>query len=293
MKLKGGLVYLLLVPAAVSCSRIKHVSANGADLAYLEKGRGPRILLVHGSLSDFNMWSAQMDALARNHRVIAISRRYHWPDMLREEPKDYTPQMHAKDLAAFIRTLKLAPVDLVGHSYGGFICAYVAKDQPELVHSLTLIEPPIFSFLPPQPEPPPFITAALNLFAKGEDDAAVKSFIDGVEGAGSFERFSPVIRKHMLLNAREMRAELRMPSEQYFPVFTCDDARQIKAPMLLVKGAKSPDFLRAILDQLHVCVPSSSEVEIPGASHGVQFENPQAFNDALLQFLAHVERVPQ
>ena len=41
----------------------------------------------------------------------------------------------------------------------------------------------------------------------------------------------------MLLNARTMRAQLRMPSDRDFPVFTCDDARRIKAPMFLVKGA--------------------------------------------------------
>lgn len=293
MKLRSVLVIFLFLPTSVSGQRTKHVNANGADFAYVEKGRGVPILLVHGSLSDFNMWSAQMDALARNHRVIALSRRYHWPSVLEEEPKDYTPQLHANDMAAFIRALNLGSVHLVGHSYGGFICAYLAKDHPEQVRSLTLIEPPIFSFLPPQPEPPPFITTALSLFAKGEDVSAVKSFIAGVEGPGSFERLSPEIQKHMLLNAREMRAELRMPPDRYLPAFTCDDARQIKAPMFLVKGAKSPDFLRAILDQLHTCVPSSSETEIPNASHGVQFENSQAFNDALLQFLAHVEKAPQ
>ena len=270
--------------------RMKHVHANGADFAYVEKGRGVPIVLVHGSLSDFKMWSAQMDALARNHRVIALSRRYHWPTVLERDPKDYTPQAHAKDVAAFVQALNLEPVHLVGQSYGGFVCAYVAKEHPQLLRSLTLIEPPIFSLLASRSEPPAFITAALSLFAKGEDASAVKCFISAVHGPGSFERFSPEIQKHMLLNAREMRAELRMPPDRHLPGFTCDDARQIKAPMLLVKGAKSPDFLRAILDQLHDCVPSSTKVDIPNASHGVQFENPEAFNNALLQFLAHVEK---
>jgi non-heme chloroperoxidase len=294
MNLRSVLVSLLfLVPSAVSGQRIKHVNANGADFAYVEKGRGVPILLVHGSLSDFSMWSAQMDALARNHRVIALSRRYHWPNLLKEEPKDYTPQLHANDLVSFIRALKIEPVHLVGQSYGGFICAFVSKDHPELIRTLTLIEPPIFSLLPAHPERPSFATTALNLFARGEDDAAVRAFIEGAHGAGSFERLSPEIQKHMLLNAREMRGELRMPPDQSFPAFTCDDVRRIQAPMLLVKGENSPAFLRTILDKLHACVPASTEIEIPAASHGVQFENPQAFNDALLQFLAHVEKALQ
>jgi non-heme chloroperoxidase len=290
MKFLGALVSLLLLAVPAFCSKVKHVTANGVDLAYVEKGRGTPILLVHGSLGDFNTWSGQMDTLARNHRVIALSRRYHWPNMLKEEPKDYTPQLHAQDVSAFIQALGLAPVHLVGHSYGGFICAYVAKDHPELVRSLTLIEPPIFSLVSSRPEQPPFATTALDLFAKGNDDSAVKSFISGVHGPGSFERLPPKIQEHMLLNAHEMRAELRMPPERYFPVFTCDDARRITMPTLLVMGTNSPSFFRAILDQLRVCVQSSTETEIPAASHGVQYENPEAFNDALLKFVAQVEK---
>jgi non-heme chloroperoxidase len=73
------------------------VRANGVDLAYVEKGRGTPILLVHGSLGDFNMWSGQMDTLARNHRVIVLSRRYHWPNVLKEERVEKTSPLRKKD----------------------------------------------------------------------------------------------------------------------------------------------------------------------------------------------------
>ena len=272
-----------------SSAEIKHVKTNGADFPFVEKGHGVPILLVHGSLCDFSMWSAQMDDMACKHRVIALSRRYHWPNLLEEDPKDYTPQLHAADLVSFIRALKIQPVHLVGHSYGAFICALVAKDHPELIRTLTLIEPPMFTLLSAHSERPPFITFASNLFEKGEDHAAVKLFVEGVHGVGSFERLSPAIQKHMLLNAREMRAELRMPPDQHLCAFSCDDAQQIEAPVLLVKGENSPLFFHTILDKLHACVPASSEIEISAASHGVQFENPEAFNEALLKFLVGVE----
>jgi hypothetical protein len=132
MKFLGALVLLLFLPAPAFCSKIKHTTANGANFSYVEKGHGTPILLVHGSLSDFTMWSAQLDVLGQNHRVVALSRRYHWPNASKEDPKDYTAQLHANDVAAIIQALKLGPVHLVGHSYGGFICAYVAKEHPEL-----------------------------------------------------------------------------------------------------------------------------------------------------------------
>lgn len=58
-----------------SSAEIKHVKTNGADLAFVEKGHGVPILLVHGSLCDFSMWSAQMDDLARKHRTTTLLQR--------------------------------------------------------------------------------------------------------------------------------------------------------------------------------------------------------------------------
>ena len=37
------------------------------------------------------------------------------------------------------------PVDLMGHSFGGTVCLRVALERPDLVRSLTLVEPVIFA----------------------------------------------------------------------------------------------------------------------------------------------------
>src|SRR5678815_5021842 len=55
--------------------RSGNVLANGLSFSYLEEGSGTPVVLVHGSVSDYREWTAQMSPLATHYRVIAYSRR--------------------------------------------------------------------------------------------------------------------------------------------------------------------------------------------------------------------------
>ena len=56
------------------------INVNGYDMAYLDVGRGPPLVCVHGSLCDFRIWSSVLGPLTRKHRVIAPSLRHFFPD---------------------------------------------------------------------------------------------------------------------------------------------------------------------------------------------------------------------
>jgi pimeloyl-ACP methyl ester carboxylesterase len=70
------------------------------------------------------------------------------------------------------------------------------------------------------------------------------------------------------------------------PVFTCDMAKKIIAPTLLSDGERSPKFFYRILDQLEVCLPNHERIVIAGSSHTVPSESPDAYDQAVLTFLA-------
>src|SRR4026208_284847 len=127
---------------------VKSIFINGDSIHYIDIGKGDPVVFVHGSLGDFRTWAGQMDTFAKNHRVIAYSRRFAYPNkQVINDSADYTVIPHAKDLAEFIKALKLEPVHLVGHSYGAFTALLTTKDHPELVRSLMLGEPPVMSLL--------------------------------------------------------------------------------------------------------------------------------------------------
>jgi len=102
------------------------IDVDGVSLFYEEKGTGQPLLFVHGIPTDYRAWGSQLDAFSDNYRVIAYSRRYAQPNKREGDLLDSTIENNTTDLVGFIKKLGIAPVHLVGHSYGGFIASYCA-----------------------------------------------------------------------------------------------------------------------------------------------------------------------
>src|SRR6266498_3519408 len=145
-RLAGCMLILLFFVLGVggdgsTAPQVKTIAVNGTNLAYLEQGQGPPLVLVHGTLVDYRYWTAQMDPFAERYRVIAVSLRHHYPNASTGDQSDYGPRVHAADVAALVRTVASGPVHLVGHSYGGLVALLLARDHPGLAQSLVLEEP--------------------------------------------------------------------------------------------------------------------------------------------------------
>ena len=95
-------------------SSVQRIRVNGADLAYVEQGQGPVVVLALGVVGDYRAWTNQMGALSARHRVIAYSFRYHHPNAPAGPAAEYTVPVHAADLAALVRALGLGPAHVVG-----------------------------------------------------------------------------------------------------------------------------------------------------------------------------------
>jgi pimeloyl-ACP methyl ester carboxylesterase len=280
------------------------VSVNDAQLAYVEQGSGDAVIFVHGGISDLRIWEKQMAAFSENHRAIAYSRRYAWPNT--DVPDGVDDQMwpHVDDLAEVIRKLDAAPVHLVGNSWGGFICLLTSLRYPELVRSLTVEEPPVIPlFVSNQPKPQELLKLflsrprsaaalmkffgtgmgpAIKAFKKGDVDGGVRVFARGVLGVDAYESLPPEVKAAMRANGKALISELLGAG---FPAFSDDDARRIKAPTLLVTGEKSPALLRCLTDRLQELVPNGERVDIADASHLMHYERPSAVNAAVMDFI--------
>jgi non-heme chloroperoxidase len=283
----GSLLGMALsVPAAAI--ETKQITVNGMPFTYVEEGKGAPIVLVHGALGDYRTWSGEMDDFAKRHHVIAYSLRYHYPNTWTDGPYSY--QVHTADLVALLQTLNLGPVHLVGHSYGGVIAALVVRKHPELIRSLVLAEASLNGLIANNEEAKPqlaevgkTIKTAQGLVQKGESEQAAITFIDFVnEPAGGFMGLPEFYRKEMLQNASTVKPLLASPPP---PSFTCEDAKAIKAPTLLVEGQLTQTFRRLVNNELQRCLPNAERTVIPDAAHPLEMEKPGEFNAAVLQFL--------
>ncbi len=115
-------------------------------------------------------------------------------------------------------------------------------------------------------------------------EEGVRTFINGVLGQGAFDKLPTSIRAGMMENAPEMKAEEFSPG--YFSEFTCDDAKKIKAPTLLLTGELSPQMFRCIIKELQRCMPEAECSVIPKSSHAMHIGNPEAYNARVLSFLS-------
>jgi pimeloyl-ACP methyl ester carboxylesterase len=111
---------------------------NGYDMAYLDVGKGPPLVCVHGSLSDFRIWGAVIGPLSARRRVIGVSLRHFFPEHWDGVGDTYSIAQHVQDVIAFIEKLGVGPADLMGHSRGGHISFRVAQRRPDLVRKLIL-----------------------------------------------------------------------------------------------------------------------------------------------------------
>jgi non-heme chloroperoxidase len=283
---------LILIATAANAQEVKRVSLNGVELAYVEAGQGDPVVLVHGGLQDYRLWREIVPRLAKQFRVIAYSRRNHFPNAVDADgAPDVAGDIHGEDLATLVGLLRLQRVHVVGHSSGAVAAMFFAAKYPELVRTVALNEPPAAGLLADTADGNIILREfgagmgpAREAFRTGRLDDAVRLFVDGVGGAGAFNRRSEADQRMALDNALAHVADTL--SKQPRAPFGCDAAKRITAPALLTNGERSPKFFHRIVDELARCLPRSERVIVPIASHTVPTENAESYAQAVLGFLS-------
>ena len=268
---------------------VKSVRVNGTELSYIEQGRGEPVILIHGFLSDYRVWTAQVSGLSKHYRVIAYSRRYHHPNPWPPAPPQTSFSQDAEDLAALIGALKLRRVHLVGHSAGAHVAALVARDYPQLVRSVVFGEPLFEALVAQSPEAaslPPlmFFADANKAFQQGDDEGGLRILVEGIIGrGGAYEEMPAHLHRMLLDNLRLGKAQMaaRAPAP-----FTCDDARRIKTPALVLEGEQTVKVFHVAAEELRKCLPHGEQAVLAGATHALELDNPAGFNEIVLKFFA-------
>jgi pimeloyl-ACP methyl ester carboxylesterase len=285
-----GLAGAILTAQSAAAPKPRQLDVNGVELTYVDEGKGEPIVFVHGAVGDLRFWEPQRQGFASKYRFIAYTYRYHGTDPWPDDGRNYTVATHAADLTAFLTGLKAGPVHLVGLSYGGILAAMVATEHPELLRTLTLAEPALFSLLT-DPEAKPVLDAfnkgaqeIVGQLKAGDQSAALKTLVALVRGGGpdSFDREAEPVRRMLEANARTL--PLLFPSPP--PPVSCETLNKVKTPTLVVEGAQTPEWFKRIDKATVSCIAGSRFVTIPDASHPMSGDNPAAFNKAVLEFIA-------
>lgn len=229
-----------------------------------------RVVLVHGSvLGGAPTWSAQ-EALRERFELVVVERPGFPPG----------PPVERVDFAedAVLVAELLRPGDhLVGHSYGGVVSLLAAAHQPEVLASLTVVEPPATRVAAGNPAADALAAGAAELWATGpthDPETFLNMFLVAV--GSDFHPPSPFPPE--LEQGARMLVRERPPSEADIPLEALAAA---PFPKLVVSGAHHPAF-DAICDTLESAL-GAERVALRGNGHSVQ-RHPD-FNAALADFV--------
>jgi non-heme chloroperoxidase len=272
---------------------------HGLALHYVEQGTGTPLIFVHGSLSDGGYWADQVGPFAKHYRAIAYSRRYNYPNV-NPVRRGYSAVVDAEDLAAFIHTLHLGKVVVIGHSYGALTALFLAAKHPELVRALVLAEPPAISLLMHLPSDEAKTGKAMfediqrkmvapmqQAFRKGDHDAGIAAFMDYVfNDPHAWDKMPESAREDTLRDAHEW--DVMMTTGILFPNIEPPTIRRITAPVLLLSGAKSYQFLGLITEELARLLPNRETIVLPDAGHQMWYQAPDVCRRDVETFLVHI-----
>ncbi|MYN29452.1 alpha/beta fold hydrolase [Duganella levis] len=119
---------------------IKHhtVQANGIRQHYLDAGKGAPVVLLHGFPETNFAWRFQIPELAKHYRVIAPDLRGYGET---DKPAGgYDKRNMARDLVELLKVLDIPKIALVGHDRGARVATRFAKDYPELLDRLVVMD---------------------------------------------------------------------------------------------------------------------------------------------------------
>lgn len=265
------------------------VSGDGTAIADWTSGQGRPLVLVHGTTADHTRWRPLLPYLEPHATVHAIDRRGRGAS---GDAPHYEVTREFEDVAAVIDAVAEAagsPVDVLGHSFGG-LCAFGAATLTANIRRLVLYE----GWPSPDPEQlafPPGIEARLDaLLAEGRREAALETFFREVVRMPQEEfavyRTLPawqarIAAAHTI--TRESRGEqaARLDPEQ---------AATITAPVLLLVGGDSPEFLKAGVDTVADVLPDARIAVLEGQQHIAIDLVPAVFANHVLAFLRHQRR---
>jgi esterase len=256
---------------------------GGLSLAYLRRGEGPDVVLLHGGGLDATDWQEIAPALAETGRRVTA------PDLRGCGESDWDPdarygvEQTLADLDELVGELGLGTFDLVGHSLGAVTACVYAARWPERVRRCVMEDGgPADHTRPASLESP---TIVFDSVAHAEA-ALSKTLPRGIPGWVLGSRFRELDDGRLTWRS-DIEGRVRWSAAGGEPLIPglWPYVEAMRRPTLLIRGAESPLFNVEYAERMAAVNPMIRLVTIPDAGHLVHCEQPAAFLEAVIPFL--------
>ena len=216
------------------------------QLHYTEHGSGEPLVLLHGNGEDSSYFEHQIAFFQDRYRVIAVDTRGHGKSPRGTAP--LTLNQFADDLSAFMDELDIASAHILGFSDGANVAILFALAHPTRVKSLIL--------------------NGGNLFPEGLTDQTRREIDKEYEQA-------------VLANDENQLELLRLMIDE--PHIDPAQLAALSMPTLVVAG--TDDMIEEAHTRLIAESIPNAQLTLIEGTHFIAFENPDAFNRVVSEFL--------
>lgn len=248
----------------------------------------PTLVLLHGFTGSTANWAHQQAVFAAHYRTIVVDLLGHGQTEAPADPARYSMEQSASDLAGLLTTIAPGPVNLLGYSMGGRLALYFAAHYPYLVQSLILESA--------SPGLADDEARQERIHSDGELADAIEAggmaaFVERWEKLPLFvtqQTLPPTVQSQLheqrlqnrpqgLANSLRGMGTGRQPS-------LWEQLTTLSVPALLLAGELDQKF-KVIAQQMATYLPKATVTIVPEAGHTIHLEQPQAFQEHVLNFL--------
>ena len=269
----------------------RYLTVNELRMHYLDWGNAENtpILLLHGFMAHAHVWDNMASELCSRYHVLALDQRGHGDSEWSKEAL-YSVDSHFLDISAFIESLGLKGIILLGHSMGGRNALFYAACAPEKVQRLILVDARLgtnpeaskalrrqLAFLPSKAKTMDEVVEALrNLYPYLSTEMCRHIATYGYKTSQD----SQLIPKY------DIRMSTQIESSGYATEDLLEMTRNVTCPTLVVRGRESSFLSREEAEKMCKFLPKAVFKEIPGATHIPAQENLNAFTKVIFDFLS-------
>ena len=250
-------------------------------------GTGTRkAMLIHCSLAHSGAWRGVAAALDADLDMLAFDLPMHG------KSGDWDGQGNVHDVATDMAMALLdQPMDLIGHSFGATVALRIAVEHPELVRSLTMIEPVYFAAVylddPAAMRQHAEINADFEAaFAQGDMHAAAKAFNGRWGGGHVWEDIPEATRDYMAARIHFVPASHAFLGDDSAGLLEPGRFARVSMPTLLLEGDQSPGMTDAINASLAKRIAQATRGVIKGGGHMSPLTHPAEVAEAIRALLA-------
>ncbi|MET0241205.1 MAG: alpha/beta hydrolase [Sphingobium sp.] len=254
---------------------------KGVEIYYKDEGKGPVLLMVHGSASSLRTWDVVANQLKNRYRII----RFDVASMglSGAVSDDVAATVTPVDIATgLLDKLGVRKVTYVGVSSGGTLGMFLAAKRPDMVQRLILANTPADPVkYDHMVQPESFIKAQADAKANGgfQSQTFWNEYLTYF--AGDPKRISAAKRSEYYDFNRRVpeKNPVALVAQIKDGVIANQLMAQVTAPTLLIWGGKDQLLTHAAMKSLEAHLPKAqvSEIILPDVGHYPPLEAPQRF----------------